>query len=65
MMRKKVKTEAAEGAEANGNAGGSSMDVDEGGVPVKEEISGDGGMVFTSTTEFTSRLEVRRGLNTK
>ncbi|CAM9108163.1 unnamed protein product [Scytosiphon promiscuus] len=58
MMRKKVKTEAAEGAAANDNGGGSSMDVDGGGVPVKQEISGDGGMVFTSTTEFTSRLEV-------
>lgn len=57
-MKKKVKTEAAEGAEGNENGGGSSMNVDEGGVAVKQEISGDGGMVFTSTTEFTSRLEV-------
>lgn len=32
-----------------------------GGVSVKEELGGDGGMVFTSTTEFSSRLEVRRG----
>ena len=63
-MRKKVKTEAAAAA-AGGEANGDQMDVDGGGgsgsVPVKQEISGDddGGMVFTSTTEFTSRLEVR------
>lgn len=63
-MRKKVKTEASSAVVAGGNESNEDhMDVDggagAGGVSVKEEINGDdGGMVFTSTTEFTSRLEV-------
>lgn len=68
-MRKRVKTEAALAAAAaagGAESNGEQMDVDAGAgagggsVPVKEEINGgdDGGMVFTSTTEFTSRLEV-------
>lgn len=62
-MKKKVKVEVTdgEGVEANGvgagAAGGSEMDVVDGAVSVKKEV-GDVGMVFTSTTEFTSRLEV-------
>lgn len=57
MLRKKVKKEAVG---ANGGGGAGAMDVDGGGggVSVKEEIGGDESMVFTSTTEFTSRLEV-------
>ena len=64
-MRKKVKTETPSAAAGGGKeSNGDQMDVDgeagAGRVPVKEEINGDddGGMVFTSTTEFTSRLEV-------
>ncbi|CAB1112224.1 unnamed protein product [Ectocarpus sp. CCAP 1310/34] len=66
MARKKVKTEASEegpkaedDGRAGGGGGGSAMAVASGGggVSVKEELGGDGGMVFTSTTEFTSRLE--------
>lgn len=60
-MQKKVKVEISdvEGGRANGAgaAGGSSMDGQGGAVSVKKE-PGDVGMVFTSTTEFTSRLEV-------
>ena len=62
-MQKKVKVEISdmEGGLANGAgagaAGGSAMDVEGGAVSVKKEPR-DGGMVFTSTTEFTSRLEV-------
>jgi len=60
MLRKKVKAEAEESKAKSNGDGVDAMDVDaEGGVPVKEEIGGgDGGMVFTSTTEFSSRLEV-------
>lgn len=66
-MRKKVKTEASSAAAAGGGkeSNGDEMDVDGavggGSALVKEEINGDddGSMVFTSTTEFTSRLEVR------
>lgn len=54
---KKVKPELAEKTASSDANGGSSMDVENGGVAVKEELV-DGGMVFTSTTEFTSRLEV-------
>lgn len=57
-MRAKVKTEhGTENGEepAGADASGVSMGVDSGGISVKKE---DEGMVFTSTTEFTSRLEV-------
>eukprot|EP00752_Nemacystus_decipiens_P009481 g8477.t1 len=66
VMRKKVKTEAAAAGARESEPNGDQMDVDGGGasegvgtVPVKQEVNGDddGGMVFTSTTEFTSRLE--------
>lgn len=65
-MSKNVKTEpdsATDPGQAGASNGGgaSSMEVDgDGGVFVKKEE--DPGMVFTSTTEFTSRLQVIYGV---
>lgn len=55
-MLKKVKVEPGTEAGREDGEGKDAMDVDGGGAFVKKE---DDSMVFTSTTEFTSRLEVR------
>lgn len=64
-MQEHVKQEPMESIGGSGAAapaaGGSSMDVETGGVIVKTEET-NGGVVFTSTTEFTTRLEVQCGL---
>lgn len=61
-MQEHVKQKPGESIGGSGAAaGGSSMDVETGGVIVKTEET-NGGVVFTSTTEFTTRLEVQCGV---